>query len=832
MADRNANIILSLRNQASPEIRRIASDYRQFIGELQQGGASIDVAERKMLSLAQAKARALTASGQAARGEQELTAALGLVTQRSSTAYNAQTQLANIQNKLAGGSKSAAGGVQTLGQALGVLKPLVGGLGVGFGVQQLVAFGKAAGEQALELRETKNSLSAVAGNAKTYTAILGEARQQQLLFGGSLQENISGLQGLAVTSRSTGASLGTLIDLQKRLAALDPVQGNQGALVALNEALSGNVASLSRRFEIPKAQLDKLADTSLPVAVRLQAIDQFLTKVGFTSAAVAGKVDQSALAYRRLGQELGDLQNTAGGNLADMFAGAATGLSRLVGVINGNPQAIAELKAIFSGKSTITQQDVSAAARQVAASQARNQLGGERGRATLTQRLGGADQYAATIQQLAALNLAGEGAARTGQRLTQQFLAGALTAEQYRQALTNVTASGSQLGGAMDEERQSAAALGVAHQQAAQEIRAAIAAMQDAAQKSVADTAAKDAQQAKTQLLAAQTKQAVSGFFALNPQIDAAGIAALVAAGKLDPLIGQLAAARVEALNAGAALAALNGQQSAARTADNAALLARANRGNRIDTARETAAQIKQEQDLAQAQTDRINRTGTATQKLAQAQRDYAAAVKKYGKDSEEAFRAQTDVIAAQQAVDAAQLRGAKSATSELNKQLSLEERIRDAKVDQLKASLDVSAAIIRDRQAKVEEDAALKLADKRLANGRLNAAQRQAVQDARDLILIEQQQRELAIREQLATAGGQIVNGRILQGQPGGTLSQLPAIGQLPGLPQLPAIGGGGTAGGGTTVQVFIGNEQLESFVVRILRGGLTQAGAAGIRR
>src|SRR5262249_17952547 len=81
---------------------------------------------------------------------------------------------------------------------------------------------------------------------------------------------------------------------------------------------------------------------------------------------------------------------------------------------------------------------------------------------------------------------------------------------------------------------------------------------QQSADKSLLDAQNKQAQTAQTQLLQAQTQAAVSAFLALNPTIDASGIAAAVAAGRISPLIGQLAAAEAQARSATQALAEFN----------------------------------------------------------------------------------------------------------------------------------------------------------------------------------------------------------------------------------------------------------------------------------
>jgi hypothetical protein len=110
--------------------------------------------------------------------------------------------------------------------------------------------------------------------------------------------------------------------------------------------------------------------------------------------------------------------------------------------------------------------------------------------------------------------------------------------------------------------------------------------------------------------------------------------------------------------------------------------------------------------------------------------------------------------------------------TAELNKQLNLSERTFDSINKQRQATLDLRAAEIRDRQQRRQEETELKTADRVLANIAGNnpraADFRARAQDARDLILIGQEQRQLDLEEKRSTAGGAIVNGRIFQSQAG----------------------------------------------------------------
>lgn len=818
MADRNANIIISLRNQADPEVRKLASSFRDLIQRLRDAGATQEQAERKALSHAQALAQLAARSGNAAQSERILTAAISQANQESTAAIRAQTQLVGIQNKLRDSASGARAGFSGLASSLGQLKTLAGGLGIGLGIQQLISGGIEAGGAALQLRETKNSLKAVAGDTQTYTRILGEARRQQLLFGGSLQENIDGLQGLAVTSRQSGADLGTLIDLQKRLTVLNPAQGAQGGLIALNEALAGNITSLSRRFNIPRDTIRKLGDESLPVAERLKVLDQFLSSVGITSQAVANRVDQDALAYRRLAQELGDLKTSAGDGLAGGFSRAATGLSRLLGVVNGNPQAIAELKALFSGQGTISQQDIDQAARGVAETRARQQLGGARGAPVIQARLGGREQFEEVGKQLVAINLKGQDAARAADQLTQEWIRSGAGADDLRQRLSALL---TQLNGAS----QGTTDLADRHRDLG---RAAPIAIEGIAEFS--KNLEKNAIQA--QVSAAQS-QILKG-----RQVEIAETARLAALGMLGE--GDQAELLAQKLNIARNAAVLLINEQSRLAGQQALADQRAGEQGRVSDEvfrsrqRQNAA-AKQLNDAYLADQKRVAdaqlaldlaRAKTSGERIAILSRELAGTT-----DVAERLRIQAQIESERNS-------GARAHTSELTKQLNLEERIADSKEKQLRSAIDAQLALLDDRKQRRQEERELARAQRILASGSANADFRAAAADVLQRIPLEQARRALDIRDKLTTAGGQLVNGRIFQSVPrGGSGGALPALPALPGgptaLPAIPALPGGGMAGGVVVdVQVTLDGQQIAAVVTTRLRGGLDSAAASGLGR
>lgn len=224
---------------------------------------------------------------------------------------------------------------RTIAGLSGAAAGAAGALGLTVGAAELVRYGVEAGKASIALDRTLSLTRELAGDQAVYNQVLAAAREQQRLYGGTLQENVEGLSGLVITARSSGAELEQLINLSQRLSLLDPSQGTTGARIALSEALSGDPRSLALRYEIPRSALEKLKDESLGASERLAVLDQYLNKIGITSQVVGSTISDQALAYNELGIVLDRLRTGVGGGLAEAFSYAARGAARLGGEAGG-----------------------------------------------------------------------------------------------------------------------------------------------------------------------------------------------------------------------------------------------------------------------------------------------------------------------------------------------------------------------------------------------------------------------------------------------------------------------------------------------------------------
>jgi hypothetical protein len=184
-----------------------------------------------------------------------------------------------------------------------------------------------------------------------YGQAIQVAARNQILFGGTLSESIEGILKLQQISQSAGMSINTLNDAVQLLSLRDPVQGIEGATIAIQELISGDPMSLRRRFELPADAVNRLANMSGNAQAQIQGLTELLATQGITldalndqlntTAATYNRLESAASnAYQRLGQQLARFGEPVAAAAAESLAGVSVGLGpfrELAGVMNLNP---------------------------------------------------------------------------------------------------------------------------------------------------------------------------------------------------------------------------------------------------------------------------------------------------------------------------------------------------------------------------------------------------------------------------------------------------------------------------------------------------------------
>ena len=181
--------------------------------------------------------------------------------------------------------------------------------------------------EANKLEKTSATVSALTGDFSQYSKVMGIAAAQQKKFGGSLNEQLEGFNSLVPITKKFTVDIAQLDNIARRLAIVDPLQGFAGASIALKEFFSGDITSLSRRFEIDRATLNNIKGVGDQVA-QLQELDKVLNGLGISNAVLEARANTAAASFDRFGGAIENVKALAGQGLQNAFGGLADSISK------------------------------------------------------------------------------------------------------------------------------------------------------------------------------------------------------------------------------------------------------------------------------------------------------------------------------------------------------------------------------------------------------------------------------------------------------------------------------------------------------------------------
>jgi hypothetical protein len=724
-------------NKTAATARKAASDFERL--------------DRQYNAIRDSEIRAARASGDHARALQLIDAQLAAASQgtvrynnllgqqarASQNVANAQQQqMASLRSSLLPAISQGTALTQQFGaamqtQLLSVAGPAALATAALGGVSQAIQ----AGKDALALRETLNGLRAVSGSTLVYADAVATAKRQQILFGGTLQENIEGLQGLVITSRDTGAKLQDLVDLSQRLTVKSPEQGAAGSRIAIQEAFSeGNITSLARRFEIPRARIEALKDASIPAAEKVKILSDYLDSIGISSEAVAGKVDKTAQSYREFAAaleaarlKLGEVAAEQGKGVTGQATGALTGITQLVTAyqeLTQNAGAFGQtVGAILTPLNTYNNMLITGW------TEALKWAGATFGAADATRQLTDIEDIRAqqTRTTTDAVNVSTDALSKEAKQKLDDKIETAQLAQQQAQLEQDSIRAAQGLLGAGDQALILAQKYGIAADQAQFLI--------DKQQKLSNATALADQRVGERDPSNTLTAAEFRAFDRLSDQGAAEAAAAAKAAA--DKLAADQKAAAEKAAQEAERLQDVQFDNQLKKTKDNAA---------KIRLLRERQAKTADPVERAQIEGQIID---LQNQKV-----------------------------------------------GGLQKEANLQESIYDAIQKQKDAMLDIEELSIRDRQQDREDAAKRRTAERILASPNASADMKARAADAIALIDVQDRKRAFELEQKQATVGGTITDkGRLLQSVPGG--GAVPSAAAPMSIPQAAPVptGGGGNA-------------------------------------
>jgi hypothetical protein len=297
--------------------------------------------EAENISYAQSLARNAVASGNFASAQRILASAIAQVTPNTTAAQNALTQLQSITNKM-NTTVQQSSGVFSAGAA--ALTKLIGVYFVAStAAQGFYSIVQAGNEQ----EKTLTTFKVLSGSTENYQKNLATAREQQRKFGGSLTDTVEGMTEFANLANRTGVDIARLTNLARALAIIDPAQGFKGAGIALKEFFSGNITSLSRRFEIPREVLNSLNKIQDPIR-KFQELQTVLEQFGVTQDLINSQ-SSTAASFERMTGSFQDAKAALGQLIAnkgipEFFASIFRSVESGITVLNNVPAKIRQFQ--------------------------------------------------------------------------------------------------------------------------------------------------------------------------------------------------------------------------------------------------------------------------------------------------------------------------------------------------------------------------------------------------------------------------------------------------------------------------------------------------------
>lgn len=703
--------------------------------------------------LAQSQNRTAQSAAQAAAAESRAEKAALQLAQAQEKANQSAQQGGSYFDKMAGAVSSGVGTVVAGAAAVGVAVAAIGKAG------EMAALG----ESAMRTEGAFNSLAKAAGSSGD--AILSALRKAS---GGQISDlnlqlaaNKANLLGVATSADK----LGTLMEIAKDRAqamgisttqAFDNLVTGLGRGSALILDNLGIMVKESEVYNQYAASVGKSA-SALSEAEKKQALINAVVAQGQATIAAGGgamndhatRVEQAAAAWENLktkaaeavavatgpalanatkGMQIPEARQAGG---ADAFGKASDWESYRAAVAQANSELVKTYGTYHGMKPTV---DALSEAQFNYANSLRESGVGAAEAASRAQAIGpaldvlaknaqaggaGMQQLNASAQEVAANIPGGEQAVLS---LALAFNNGALSSDQFQAALDfliqrNAYHAATTMQSADAEDRR------------AEAMRGSIIAQQQATATTILEAQAKEASTAQSQLLEAQIQMVAQAYMALNPNIDGAGVASAVAAGKIDASVGAYINMQLSIAKARAELAALQAQAGMA----GGAVEGRAERDTPADragaAAAGAAAQRERAAALAAAKSAQVMATGTTAAKRAELQKQYNDAVAAHGRESAEAENAQTKLLQLEQQ-GGSKRTGAKATAG--TRLAAIEQKTGDKLADIDKATQQKLAAI--DKKAADDRIAAQKRLSQAMAQ---SAASRRADNEADDLDLI-----------------------------------------------------------------------------------------------
>lgn len=231
-----------------------------------------------------------------------------------------QNRVANSQNKLNESFKNGSAATDGL---LGKVKGLIGAY---FGIQAARQGIESTIGGAMKMQQQLFTIQGIMGNKDIATAYFNHINDMANKSVFSLNDFAGSARKFMQFTKNTN-SLDKLLNLNERLALVDPTQGFEGAGFALKEMMSGDGTSLKERFGFGKADIEILK-ASKDIGTFITQFDNLLNKKGFTESMLEQYNKSAAAQFDNLKSNIETSLAQAGNGALEKLAPILTNLNQ------------------------------------------------------------------------------------------------------------------------------------------------------------------------------------------------------------------------------------------------------------------------------------------------------------------------------------------------------------------------------------------------------------------------------------------------------------------------------------------------------------------------
>lgn len=235
-----------------------------------------------------------------------------------------------------GDSTSAQKSVKDLAATTGQAEISVAGFGKEFlklglavgAVALLKQAGDGIADYSQKVQTAETSIAALTKSQAAVTRAQALANRELEAGRAAYSDTLVALDALTPVSLRTGVAIEDLYKTSQLLATLNsgPGGGVEGAIVAISEALSGDWTSAIERFNLPRAEINRLKAEGVPA---LEILNRTLAQSGVTMETVGAKAKTAAVQQKILLDTLAKIGAESGGKQGlDLFTTALIALNK------------------------------------------------------------------------------------------------------------------------------------------------------------------------------------------------------------------------------------------------------------------------------------------------------------------------------------------------------------------------------------------------------------------------------------------------------------------------------------------------------------------------